>query len=121
MTELAIDTRAADGVVVVSLAGDIDVATVDEVGDALTRAVTSEPPPRHLCCDLSRVTFLDSTGLSSLVMAWRTGEARGTELVVAGAHGAVRRVLELTGLDTLFPQFSSVEEFEAAVRQGSPR
>jgi anti-sigma B factor antagonist len=100
---------------VVAAAGEIDLACSDQLLRACVDAVDRTPTPRQLCCDLSGVTFIDSTGISALVAAKHASENAGTEMVLAGARGHVRRVLELTGVEGLFREFAAVEQFRAAV------
>ena len=115
MSDVAVQTCLAGGHVVVALAGEIDVATAGAVTEAFAEAASREGPGGCLCGDLSGVTFLDSTGLTALVTARRACEERGIEMVLVGAAGSVRRVLALSRVDSLFRQFPSLEEFQAAV------
>jgi len=117
MAEVAVVACAADECVVVTLSGEIDVACAEEVTSALVEAAATEPAPRWLCCDLSAVTFFDSTGLSALVTARQACEARSIQMAVIGATGSVARVLQLTALDTVFGQYPTLDEFAAAVLQ----
>lgn len=115
MSDVAVQTRLSGGHVVVALAGELDLATADAVTEAFAEAATREGSGGCLCGDLSAVTFLDSTGLTALVTARRACEERGIEMVLVGAAGSVRRVLALSRVDSLFRQFASLEEFQAAV------
>lgn len=117
MAEVAVVACAADECVVVTLSGEIDVACSEEVTGALLEAAGTEPAPRWLCCDLSAVTFFDSTGLSALVTARQACEPRGIEMVLVGATGSVSRVLQLTALDTVFEQFATLDEFAGALQR----
>jgi anti-anti-sigma factor len=84
------------GVQVVELAGELDVDSVDELEAALGAAADA-PGPR-VCLDMSRLAFIDSTGLAAVIRAHlAVVEAGGAFAVVAGP-GAVRRTLETTGL-----------------------
>jgi anti-anti-sigma factor len=80
------------------LGGELDLATVDEVAAALeqARARTS----KQLVFDLRSLDFIDSSGLHLLLNAHlQSGwEALGPVHVACG-DGAVRHVIELTGLD----------------------
>ena len=48
--------------------------------------------------DLSRVSFIDSSGLRAVLSASNRLEAANGRLVVQGMSGAVERVFEITGL-----------------------
>lgn len=114
MSEVAVRTRIADDHVVVTLTGEIDVANADTVTRAFSEAASRGVPAGCICCDLTAVTFIDSTGLTALVAARRACEERGIEMVLVGATGSVRRVLALTRVDSLFREFPSLAAFRAA-------
>jgi anti-anti-sigma factor len=75
------------------LIGEIDMDT----SPVLRRRLESDPVVTVL--DLREVTFIDSTGLNVLINANRN---RIDRLVLRSPGGAVARVLELSGLETLF-------------------
>jgi anti-anti-sigma factor len=78
--------------------GEIDVATSDEFGAAIERAMSGAP---RVELDLGGVTFLDSSGLRALVAAYQ-GRQDDQELLIVEASDAVRRVLDITDLLGLF-------------------
>ncbi len=55
-------------------------------------------PVGHLVVDLSRVRFLDSSGIRSLIDADQVALRHGGRVVISGAEGVVRRCLEVTGV-----------------------
>ncbi|OAN56545.1 STAS domain-containing protein [Sphingobium sp. TCM1] len=70
---------------------------------------------RKVLLDLRRVSFMDSTGLGVLVSLLKMLGKDGA-LAVAGAQPSVRRLFELTRLDTVFRLTDGVEEGKAALR-----
>jgi anti-anti-sigma factor len=81
----------------VRLAGDLDLASARLLTAALEHEIDSGR--RYLRLDLSGVSFLDSSGLESLVAAhWMFLERRGT-LILLGLTRTARRLVELTGTD----------------------
>jgi anti-anti-sigma factor len=90
----------ADGEAVVCLVGELDLAVRDLLVEALTQASAT----RHrLVIDLSRTTFIDSTGLKALVDVWRRRGDAGLELVLREPAPAVMRTLQVAGLADLLP------------------
>jgi anti-sigma B factor antagonist len=83
---------------VLSLAGELDMAGVPALQDALAEAEETLGG-RSLTVDLGELEFMDCTGLSALVAAAERASARGTRLEVAPGAGAPARVLRLCGLD----------------------
>jgi anti-sigma B factor antagonist len=60
--------------------------------------------------DLTRVSFIDSTGLSALLLAEKEARRLGVQLRLAVGEPAVINFLRLTGLDEIFPLFASLDE-----------
>ena len=82
--------------------GEVDLFTASQLSAALQGCSDTH---RRLVCDLSEVTFMDSTGLRALIEARR----RDPERFVLGATShAVERLLELTGTDLLFKRFDGL-------------
>lgn len=85
----------------VEVRGELDLATSPQLGDALERELADG---RSVVVDLSRVTFIDSTALNTLVGALHSCGANGGSLAVSASLPAqVSRVFELTGLDSVLP------------------
>ena len=76
--------------------GELDLAGAERAEAALQDA---QAPGTTLEVDLRGLTFMDSTGLKLLVACRNRAAEDGGRLVVVVAEGAVRRLLELTGLD----------------------
>ena len=93
--------------VIVTLCGELDIADAACLRDALTEAVTRNP---HVVADLSGLDFADCAVLGALVRARRQALEAGGDLVLAGARGKARRVLELRFMTDLFPVYASVDE-----------
>jgi anti-sigma B factor antagonist len=91
-----------DGVAIVSVVGEIDLATVPILHKALA-PVASDPAVRLLVCDLSSVAFFGCSGVSVLLDTRAVLVARGARLrLVADTH-AVLRPLGVTGLLGVLP------------------
>jgi anti-anti-sigma factor len=99
--------------VVVPLWGELDISVVGEV-ESLLGAVE---PGGDVVVDLTGVSFVDSVTLSVFVRASRRHDAAGAVLVLAGAQGAVRRVLAITNLDRMLAYADSVDQALDLVRQ----
>jgi anti-sigma B factor antagonist len=88
------------GRVVVEVAGEIDLLTAGQLRDGLREAVrVAGTAP--VIVDLSRVDFLDSSGVQVLVDGYHTAMVAGGTLTVRGARGIPARVLHVVGLAQL--------------------
>lgn len=90
---------AHDDVLVVTLSGEVDIATRRKVDDFV--ALEVDACPGTLVIDLAAVTFVDSTGLSMLVTAQRAVAAKGGRVVVRHPSAQFRALLHMTGVDGL--------------------
>jgi anti-anti-sigma factor len=76
--------------------GEIDIATAPKLSEVLNHAI--DDGARLVVVKLEHVSFMDSSGLRSLITAAdRLNELEG-QLIVDGASAAVGRVLEITGV-----------------------
>jgi anti-anti-sigma factor len=94
--EYHFDVERHDGRVTVYLTGEIDMDAKGAVEDALTSGLRGQVS--RLDVDLTAVTFLDSSGISSLVTAWRGARERGVAFGLSPSTPEVERVLEITGI-----------------------
>src|SRR5205814_1281218 len=87
-----------NGRVIVTIAGESDLAFLDELNQALAGVVADQPSEALI--DLARTTFIDSMTLGALVAAAKQLRSRGCSFRVVGASAPeVRRAFEITGLD----------------------
>ena len=81
--------------------GDLDLSTSPQLGATLERAIADG---NAVVVDLSEVTFVDSTGLNTLISAFKACETNGGALAISpNLPVQVSRVFEITGLDGLLP------------------
>lgn len=94
---LAVTMRPGDDEVVLEARGEIDLASVSLLKWYVDEATACDY--RVVVIDLSEVTFLDSSGLAVFAVAHSDLTRAGRELVLRGADGTVKRVLDLCGFD----------------------
>jgi anti-sigma B factor antagonist len=89
-------TIAEDGTVVA--VGDIDMAG----GPVLEASIARREAEGPVVVDLSRVVFIDSSGLRTLLAASRRAAERAEALTLRAPSREVSRLLEITGTSSLF-------------------
>jgi anti-sigma B factor antagonist len=94
---LEVRTEDKNGFVHVALVGELDLSTVAKVQDELRRVEESSPPT--MVVDLSKLTFLDSTGLRCIVTANERAREQGRRMVIVRGPDAVQRVFSITRLE----------------------
>lgn len=90
---LRIEVSCDHGVDIVRLVGELDLVSADEV----ERTLVERPGP-VVVADLGALEFIDSTGLSALLLARHAVLTRRHRLEIRGARGATRRIFEAAGL-----------------------
>lgn len=76
---------------ILTAAGEIDVSTAPRLATALTEAAALAQPGDPLVLDLTAVEFLDSTGISALIVAHRNAEHLHLTWRICGLQPIVRR------------------------------
>jgi anti-anti-sigma factor len=100
--------RASDHVLQVT--GELDVATVDVLRDAVGKALAEGPDA--VLVDLTTTRFLDSTGCRELVRTAKAGVAAGIAVAVVAPpeNWRVRRVVDFVQLSALVPVHDALPE-----------
>ena len=109
--EFHLEERVGEGVPVITVSGEIDVATAPQLREALHGVIARGQPTVVL--DLLGVTFLDSTALGVLVGGLKRCRELGGELHVVVADVRIRKIFEITGLNKVFPLANALAEVGA--------
>ncbi|MFI6025711.1 STAS domain-containing protein [Amycolatopsis magusensis] len=104
-----------DGVTVVSLSGELDLAAVDDLGEALGTALDSGG--EGLVIDMIGVGFCDSSCLHALLRAAARARTSGTGFALVAVSPAVVRPITVLQLREMLPITGSVSEAVAWVRE----
>src|SRR6266516_471757 len=92
---LEVETRTADnGITVVAPTGRLDVAGAPALKEAISEVVKNGPP--RIVIDMEGVSFVDSTGLGSVISALKQVRGSQGEMRLAAPNQQARVVLELT-------------------------
>ncbi|HEU5023547.1 MAG TPA: STAS domain-containing protein [Spirillospora sp.] len=89
------------GWTVVTVAGELDLATAGTLDEYLSKAIGAEGRPR-IVVDVTRMTFCDSSGLNVLIRASKRIAAMRGRFVLVRPTERVRNVLRVTGLERVF-------------------
>jgi anti-anti-sigma factor len=96
---LQIQVTADEAGPVLALSGEMDMASVPALSDALDAQLSGGI--RELTADLSGLHFADSASLRQLLLTARTLRERGGDLVLLNPQPSVARILDLLGIDQL--------------------
>ena len=90
---------------VLPLEGEIDLHVSPELRASL-RTIIDEEKPKRLVVDLSKVPYIDSSGIGELVSAYTAVRSKGGELKLLHLTKKVHDLLQITKLFTVFEVFS---------------
>jgi len=112
---LTVDSRnTGEDVSLITLEGEIDVYTSIQLKQDI--AVILESGAKYLVLNLSKVEYLDSTGLGVLIGTLKKLRENGGNLVIVGPAMRIMRIFEITGLYKIFAIYPTEEE--AAAKEG---
>jgi anti-anti-sigma factor len=120
-TPFDVETQERDGVTVVTIRGELDMNTAPELERSLEAASESQPPA--ILIDLSECEFIDSTGVAMIIRAWQRVDRNGGDgngrLVLCCPNSQVRRLLDITGVESSISMHDSLDDARADL-QGAP-
>ncbi len=101
------ETREQGGATVVTFEGDVDLESSPEARKVLLACIGEKRP---LLVDLSAVSYIDSSGIASLVECLQGARKAGLDLGLVAVSAAARRVLELARLEKVFTLHETLED-----------
>jgi anti-sigma B factor antagonist len=108
MSDITITRRTGDLAEVVTVAGEIDIATYGQLRAALIEAV--DEGTGTVIVDMSGVDWIDSTGIGTMVGALKRARAKHGTVQVAGAPDRIAKHFQVTGLSKLCGMYATVDD-----------
>ena len=113
---LEIRTRRYDeSRIIVEPVGEIDMTTAADLEREIASVLNDGPVTVGI--DLSKTTFVDSSGLRAFLISKRAAEAVGARIAFVGVPERIRKLLKITGLDEHFETFASAAELPLPTRE----
>lgn len=95
--------------------GILDSSQGQEFRQMINEVLEQDNSTRIVLLDFKSVTFMDSSGLGALVLAFKALRAADKKLIICSINEQVRILFELTGMDKVFEIFPNEEEFNKTV------
>ena len=99
---------------ILDLSGEVDVYTSPQLKQDLVQL--AESGVKHVIINLSKVEYLDSTGLGVLIGGLKRMREHDGNMALVGPGMRILRIFEITGLDKIFDIYPTEEE--AAAKEG---
>ena len=106
---MQISSRELDKTIIFDLTGDIDLANSPAVRKALLREMRDKRTPR-VVMNMSKVRYIDSSGVASLVEGLKASRDVGTRFILFGLSTTAREVLQLSRLLRIFEVYDNEEQ-----------
>lgn len=97
-------------IAIVSLGGEVDIVRSPDLQVSLKDAIGRTPNGGSVVVDLSDVTYMDSSGVATLVRGLQLSRKKGVGLVLCSLQDRVRSIFEIARLDTVFPIAGTLDE-----------
>lgn len=104
---MAYNVHNEGGYAVVELTGDVDLSCSPDARKVILESLNGAS---HTLVDLSGVTYIDSSGIASLVEGYQTAKKKDLKFGLIGVSEAAMSVLQLARLDKVFPIHSNLQE-----------
>jgi anti-sigma B factor antagonist len=101
------EVRRNDGTVILSISGELDVASAADFDLARAEALSTGLP---VVIDLAECEFIDSSGVAGIIRTFDRATDADQPFALAGSGPQVRRVLDLSGMSQMLPYFRSLDE-----------
>jgi len=95
------------GAHIVAFEGDVDLQSSPDARKILLETVAKGKP---VLVDLSKVNYIDSSGVASLVESFQNARKSGLNLVLVAVSDGAMRVLQLARLDKVFVICGTIDE-----------
>ena len=105
---MQISARRIDKITIFDVTGDIDLANSPEVRKALLKELKVLKTPR-VVMNLSKVRYIDSSGVASLVEGLKASRDSGSRFILYGLSTSAREVLQLSRLLKIFEVYEDEE------------
>ena len=92
---------------IIELSGEVDLSCSP---DARKQILECLGKGKGLLVDLSQVSYIDSSGVASLVEGYQTAKKKTLKFGLLGVSTAAMSVLQLARLDKVFPIYANIEE-----------
>lgn len=101
------EIKEESGAIIVSFSGDVDLESSPDARKILLECVGKHKP---VLVDLSKVGYIDSSGVASLVESLQSARKVGSDLLLVAVSDGALRVLQLARLDKVFTICETIED-----------
>ena len=105
---MAVKTELKNGLMVCHVDGEIDINSSPDIKKIFDKLISQKTP--KIVVNLSRVTYVDSSGLATLVEVLKNMRSYGGRLRLVNLSSKIKSLFEITKLEKLFEIMADEEE-----------
>jgi anti-sigma B factor antagonist len=111
--DFAVTPQSSNGLLVVEVAGEIDLFTAPDLKSAITEGL--DAGSEKVVIDLTKTTFLDSTALGVLIGTVKRLRDNDGSMTIVNTDQNIAKTFEITGLDQILKIYATRDEAVAAL------
>ena len=92
----------------VELSGQLDNSTAQAFEDHCRQSIA--PDDQALMLDLSRLDYVSSAGLRSILTILKKVKPQGGKVIICGAKGTAKEIFDISGFSSMFPMVNTLED-----------
>ena len=100
-------TRLENGFTIIALCGEVDLHYSPKAREIILKHLQDK---KHILVDLSDVTYIDSSGVASLVEGFQHARTHNLKFALMGVSKAAMQILQLSRLDKVFSIINNAAE-----------
>jgi len=104
-----IKKRNEAGHSIISLVGEVDLHFSPKAREEILNVLKNK---ENILVELSEVTYIDSSGIASLVEGYQMSKKSGQSFALLSVSNAAMQVLKLARLDSVFPIYDSISDIQ---------
>jgi stage II sporulation protein AA (anti-sigma F factor antagonist) len=101
--------NSKNNALLIKVSGDFDLVSANDFRERIDRSL-DETLCQNLLMDLSRITFIDSSGLGVILGRYRKLKAINGKMIIYGVKPSIREILEVSGVLSIITECGSEEE-----------
>ena len=98
--QISVDSQKESAVM--HLQGRVDIESSPDFRDHLIVTLRRQPPPETITIDLKDISYMDTSGIATLIEGLKIARIGNISMYLQGLHGHLLHLFQATGLGSLF-------------------
>lgn len=108
MDNFDVEIKKHDNISIIKLEGEVDVYSAPRL--RFEQSSQLEAGVKQIILDLTKVAYLDSIALGTMLSGFKKANEAGSKLIIASSNTYARKVFSITGLNKIFEFYDSLDD-----------